>query len=234
MSAASRVADDVVMTEAERTARDKLAAERYNGVPMFGPTPRRFEVLAPPGSERYLQVTAPLRSAPFRVGSKMPGDKSAEAARLHLTMFGHWPTNAAGSTVSDAGAVVKAAACVVCHPERVKRSPARRVAVRSSSTTVEREEAAWMAERAAERVTVAEVAEVAEVETTTIEERETMSVPTDDERIRAYLDRLVHEPKRVYAVAYVAHVTGGAPAPEDPGAPWASKVRVKVDRLVKA
>jgi hypothetical protein len=46
-----------------------------------------------------------------------------------------------------------------------------------------------------------------------------------------YLNRLVYPPKRDYAVAWLEHTLNGAPAPADPGAEWADKVRRRVDKL---
>jgi hypothetical protein len=48
-----------------------------------------------------------------------------------------------------------------------------------------------------------------------------------------YLGRLVHEPKRVFALELVAHLTEGAPAPTSDAA-WAPKVDAKVRRYLKA
>lgn len=48
-----------------------------------------------------------------------------------------------------------------------------------------------------------------------------------------YLGRLLHEPKRLYALELVAHLTEGAPAPVS-SAPWAPKVDSKVRRYLAA
>ncbi len=48
----------------------------------------------------------------------------------------------------------------------------------------------------------------------------------------AYLSRLLHEPKRDYALALVAHLADGAPVPTS-DAPWAGKVAAKVTRYAK-
>lgn len=51
--------------------------------------------------------------------------------------------------------------------------------------------------------------------------------------LAAYLERLVFAEKLTYAAAYAAHVTDGAPCPDDPGTEWARKARSKVDALVR-
>lgn len=53
------------------------------------------------------------------------------------------------------------------------------------------------------------------------------------EPVCEYLARLIHPPKAEYARRYVVARLEGGELPKDPGAPWADKVRVKVDRLVK-
>lgn len=68
--------------------------------------------------------------------------------------------------------------------------------------------------------------------------REILSAPSAgtswSEPVAAYLARLIHPPKRAYAVAMVAHLVDGAARPADPGTDWAEKVRVKLARLVPA
>jgi hypothetical protein len=68
----------------------------------------------------------------------------------------------------------------------------------------------------------------------------TVEPPPDSERVNmsdevaAYLDRLLHEPKRIYAHAYAAAIASGSPVfPADPGTGWAVKVRIKLDKLAK-
>jgi hypothetical protein len=68
----------------------------------------------------------------------------------------------------------------------------------------------------------------------------TVEPPSDSERVNvsdevaAYLDRLLHEPKRIYAHAYAAAIASGSPVfPADPGTGWAVKVRIKLDKLAK-
>jgi hypothetical protein len=48
-----------------------------------------------------------------------------------------------------------------------------------------------------------------------------------------WLRKLVHPPKAAYAAAYCAHKLDGAPAPDDPGTPWAVKARKRADRIME-
>lgn len=52
--------------------------------------------------------------------------------------------------------------------------------------------------------------------------------------VAAWLSKLVHEPKRVYAAAYCAHRLYGDPAPADPGTDWAGKARKRADHVLRA
>lgn len=61
-----------------------------------------------------------------------------------------------------------------------------------------------------------------------------ISVGQLTETIAAYLARLVYEPKRAYAAAYVGHRCEHGPLPSDPGTDWAEKVRVKVEKMMNA
>lgn len=63
--------------------------------------------------------------------------------------------------------------------------------------------------------------------------RRPVNLGGDGGPLAEYLGRLVHEPKRVYALELVAHLTEGAPAPVSDAA-WAPKVESKVRRYLKA
>jgi hypothetical protein len=63
--------------------------------------------------------------------------------------------------------------------------------------------------------------------------RRPVSLGGDGSPLAEYLGRLVHEPKRLYALELVAHLTEGAPVPVSDAA-WAPKVDAKVRRYLKA
>lgn len=53
------------------------------------------------------------------------------------------------------------------------------------------------------------------------------AIPMSAELV-AYIDRLVHAPKREYVTALAAHLTTGTPAPDRPAASWVDKAESKV------
>lgn len=75
---------------------------------------------------------------------------------------------------------------------------------------------------------VAPVVDAPEAEVVQISSARSMS----DDPVAAYLGRLVHEPKRIYAAAFAAFLEGSGAEPSDPGAKWAPKVRAKLERLI--
>jgi hypothetical protein len=86
-------------------------------------------------------------------------------------------------------------------------------------------------------VTVEELADLLGIPATAPRSRRepsesTPALPVPEDPLDAYLERLVHRPKAVYATAYAAHLLNGAPRPSDPLASWAPKVREKVARYV--
>ncbi len=206
MGAAATIPDDVVMTDAEREERARLSAAC--GVPVYGPTPRRFSILAPVGSERWKSSTARMprpAALPRRSAAAWKADE------VHRERFGHHPIGADGWPCAP----TKCARCAAAKGPKVKRPSSPKVAKVETVT------------RAAETVP----APVVELRPT-IKETTNVTTTTNGDRIAEYLARLIHEPKRDYAVRLVAHRLEGAPAPEDPGTPWAAKVRAKVDRMV--
>lgn len=63
--------------------------------------------------------------------------------------------------------------------------------------------------------------------------RRPVNLGGDGSPLAEYLGRLVHEPKRLYALELVAHLRDGGPAPVSDAA-WAPKVDAKVRRYLRA